>query len=132
MYASSCFLSFFLFHDVTSLHPLSFHRKDFSTCYIHFWGQSPMKIRCFRCTDSVRARTTFRESTRTRSCSRLTTPTASCARAIQKMAFVQCLPCKGPRCIYLRKTIARCLCTLPLNLETFGETKKVLRLQGLA
>ena len=24
----------FLFHDVTSLHPLSFHRNDFSTCII--------------------------------------------------------------------------------------------------
>ena len=26
----------FLFHALTSLHPLSFHRNDFSTCSTHF------------------------------------------------------------------------------------------------
>ena len=26
----------FLFHDLTSLHPPSFHRNDFSTCSTHF------------------------------------------------------------------------------------------------
>ena len=31
-YASSCSLSF---HDMTSLHPLSFHRNDFSTCILY-------------------------------------------------------------------------------------------------
>ena len=37
----------FLFHAVTSIHPPSFHRNDFSTCSIHFsffiLGQSPNK-----------------------------------------------------------------------------------------
>ena len=36
----------FLFHAVTSLHPPSFHRNDFSTCSTHFsfiLGQSPNK-----------------------------------------------------------------------------------------
>ena len=35
-----------LFHALTSLHPLSFHRNDFSTCSTHFsfiLGQSPNK-----------------------------------------------------------------------------------------
>ena len=34
----------FLFHALTSLHPPSFHRNDFSTCSTHFsfiWVQSP-------------------------------------------------------------------------------------------
>ena len=38
---------------------------------------------------------------------------------------VQCLPCKVPRSTVemygKRKTIARCPCTPPLTLETFGE-----------
>ena len=29
-------LVFFLFHALTSLHPPSFHRNDFSTCFTHF------------------------------------------------------------------------------------------------
>ena len=36
----------FLFHALTSLHPPSFHRNDFSTCSTHFsfiLGQSPNK-----------------------------------------------------------------------------------------
>ena len=36
----------FLFHALTSLHPPSFHRNDFSTCSTHFsfiFGQSPNK-----------------------------------------------------------------------------------------
>ena len=31
----------FLFHALTSLHPPSFHRNDFSTCSTHFSLQSP-------------------------------------------------------------------------------------------
>ena len=27
----------FLFHDVTSLHPTTFHRNDFSTCSTNFF-----------------------------------------------------------------------------------------------
>ena len=34
-------LVFFLFHALTSLHPPSFHRNDFSTCSTHFSLQSP-------------------------------------------------------------------------------------------
>ena len=32
----------FLFHEVTSLHPSSFQRNDFSTCSTHFsaWGNA--------------------------------------------------------------------------------------------
>ena len=35
----------FLFHDLTSLHPLSFHGNDFSTCSTHFSlsGKAPTK-----------------------------------------------------------------------------------------
>ena len=34
-----------LFHEVTSLHPPSFQRNDFSTCSTYFFhlGQSPIK-----------------------------------------------------------------------------------------
>ena len=31
----------FLFHALTSLHPPSFHRNDFSTCSTHFSFKSP-------------------------------------------------------------------------------------------
>ena len=33
----------FHFHDVTSLHPPSFHRNDFSTLLFSLLGQSPIK-----------------------------------------------------------------------------------------
>ena len=40
----------FLFHAVTSLHPPSFHRNDFSTCSTHFsffiLRQSPINNDC--------------------------------------------------------------------------------------
>ena len=54
------------------------------------------------------------------------TPTANCAHAgHSENGVVQCLPCKGPRSTVemysKRKTIARCPCTPPLTLETFGE-----------
>ena len=40
-FVSWCSCSF-LFHEVTSLHPPSFHRNDFSTCSTHFffWGKA--------------------------------------------------------------------------------------------
>ena len=37
----------FLFHGVTSLHPPSFQRNDFSTCSTHyFFKKNPIKMRC--------------------------------------------------------------------------------------
>ena len=35
------------FHEVTSLHPPSFQRNDFSTCFTYFfiWGKAPIKMR---------------------------------------------------------------------------------------
>ena len=36
-----------LFHEVTSLHPPSFQRNDFSTCSTYFfWGRAPIKMEC--------------------------------------------------------------------------------------
>ena len=37
-----------LFHEVTSLHPPSFQRNDFSTCstYFFIWGRTPIKMEC--------------------------------------------------------------------------------------
>ena len=37
-----------LFHEVTSLHPPSFQRNDFSTCSTHFfiWGKAPIIMEC--------------------------------------------------------------------------------------
>ena len=37
----------YLFHEVTSLHPPSFYRNDFSTCsHIFQFGAKPQKMRC--------------------------------------------------------------------------------------
>ena len=37
-----------LFHEVTSLHPSSFQRNDFSTCFTYFFicGKAPIKMEC--------------------------------------------------------------------------------------
>ena len=38
-----------LFHELTSLHPSSFQRNDFSTCSTYFsfiWGKAPIKMEC--------------------------------------------------------------------------------------
>ena len=37
-----------LYHEVTSLHPPSLRRNDFSTCttYSSVWGKAPIKMRC--------------------------------------------------------------------------------------
>ena len=39
----------FLFHEVTSLHPPSFQKNDFSTCftYLSAWGKAPIKMMVF-------------------------------------------------------------------------------------
>ena len=36
----------FLFHEMTSLHPPSFQRNDFSTCYTHYlaWGKAQVFV----------------------------------------------------------------------------------------
>ena len=37
-----------LFHELTSIHPPSFHTNDFSTCstYLFIWGKAPIKMEC--------------------------------------------------------------------------------------
>ena len=70
----------FLFHDLTSLHPPSFHRNDFSTCSTHFlmiWGRAP-SVWCF-----VRARRGVRAARASFSaCSPILTPSPSIPRFV--------------------------------------------------
>ena len=74
----------FLFHALTSLHPPSFYKKDFSTCSTHFsfiLGQSPNKndLRCANVNFYVRA------------CAR-----GEPTRATHINGVVQCQPWKSP------------------------------------
>ena len=126
----------FLFHDLTSLHPPSFHGNDFCTCFTLFFvlGQSPMKI-CIQssaqlasaaCAHNIPGGNSKAHTLALFCLSSWKTPTANCAHAgHSENGVVQCLLCKGPRSTVemysKRKTIARCPCTPPLTLETFGE-----------
>ena len=107
MYASSCS---FLFHEVTSLHPPSFHRNDFSTCSTHFsLGVCAARAHVDSCT---------RMPTRT------TPPFYARVMHAYVMASFSVCPWRAPRStvgIYgERKTIAWCPCTSPSTLEMFG------------
>ena len=102
----------FLFHALTSLYPPSFHRNDFSTCSTHFsfliLGQSLIKI--------IAPRAHFYAC----ACRQPT-----CVMHVNGVISVSAVeePHDLPKeCIYSeRKTIAQCLCTPPLTVETFGE-----------
>ena len=97
---------------MTSLHPPSFHRNDFSTCSTHF---------SFIFVFAPRAHVNLCTRMRT-----LTTPPFY-ARVVHAhvMASFSVCPRRAPRStvgIYgERKTIAWCPCTPPLTVETFGE-----------
>ena len=95
---------------MTSLHPPSFHRNDFSTCSTHFSFGGLRRAHVDLCT---RMRT------------RITPPFLLTCNARVCYGVVQCLPVKSPRStvgIYgERKTIAWCPCTSPSTLEMFGE-----------
>ena len=66
---------------LTSLHPPSFHRNDFSTCSAHFsfWGEAPTKKR--------------RARARRLTCARGQLPPFS---RVTRTHVVQCLPVKSP------------------------------------
>ena len=105
---------------MTSLHPPSFHRNDFSTCSTHFsFGAKPQqkfvaRARIYTLRTRMRTRTTPPR------------PLLTCTRACY--GVVQCLPgpMKSPT-IYRRnlrareKTIAWCPYTPPSTVERFGE-----------
>ena len=86
----------FIFDALTSLHPPSFHRNDFSTCSTHFsfiLVQSPQMF------SLRRAHVDFMHAH---------------AHAENLYTRVQIMYCE-------RKTNARCPCTPPSTVETFGE-----------
>ena len=94
---------FLFFHEVTSLHPPSFHRNDFSTCSTHFiLEQSPNKNNSLR-----RARaSTHRHSAH--ACARGQRPAPYAHAHVYVYIYtracygvVQCLPVKNPT-IYRR------------------------------
>ena len=103
----------FLFHEVTSLHPPSFHRNDFSTCSTHFsfflFGHLRVcAVRNYLCT-RMRTRTTppFTH--------------VYCTRMLWRLSVSA--PPRSTVGIYgERKTIAWCPCTPPSTVETFGKT----------
>ena len=115
----------FLFHDLTSLYPLSFHGNDCSTCSTHFslLGKAPTK----------RSATPRRVHARLCACALAHTDYAR-ARAHEPIrdhaenGVVYCSSVKN-RTVYIytlemsgwRVTIARRSCTPPLPLEAFSE-----------
>ena len=105
----------FLFHDLTSLHPPSFHRNDFSLVPLIFLilGQSLINnVPCF-----VRGASRAHAYLRTHG----QRPFYTC---MQMASFCACSR-GGPRSAVemysWSKMIARCPCTPPSTLETFGE-----------
>ena len=103
----------FLFHEVTSLHPPSFHRNDFSTCSTHFsfiLVQSP-KVYFAQRSRRLHARACARgEPTRAR------TRRAQCQP--WKTAYGRSWGTARERSVSVH---ARCPCTPQSTVETFGE-----------
>ena len=109
----------FLFHALTSLHPPSFHRNDFSTCSTHFsfiLVQSPEMFSLRRAQTRMRTRRTYRA--RTRKWRRFSVSRGRAPRSTIGMYGE-------------RKTNARCPCTLPSTVETFGEEISSKEIAGL-
>ena len=103
----------FLFHALTSLHPPSFHRNDFSSCSTHFsfiLGQSPNK-------NWRRAHLNFMhahaQADNLHPCTHTLMASFSVSRGRAPRATIG---------VYgERKTNARCPCTPPSTVERFGE-----------
>ena len=113
----------FLFHAVTSLHPPSFHRNDFSTCSTHFFilGQAPSKMWCFVLVLSPLAHT-LRTRMRIWTTARTRVVVYTCVRCMQMASFAVCSrggPGSTVDMYGCSKTIARCPCTPPSTLVTF-------------
>ena len=94
----------FLFHALTSLHPPSFHRNDFSTCsFIHF-GAKPRDVFLRRAhVDFMHAH--------------------AHAENLHVHALASFSVSRGRATIGIygeRRTIAWCPCTPPSTMETFG------------
>ena len=105
---------FLSFHEVTSLHPPSFHRNDYSTCSTHISF-------CVKQQSLSRARA---RRLYARACARgQRPPFYACVHAHVMASFSVC-PRRAPRStvgIYgERKTIAWCPCTPPSTMA-FGE-----------
>ena len=95
----------FLFHALTSLHPPSFHRNDFSTCSTHF-GAKPQ--------DAQRARRLY-----ARACGE---PTRARTRKWRRSVSGRGRALRSTIGMYgERKTNARYPCTPQSTVETFGE-----------
>ena len=95
---------------MTSLHPPSFHRNDFSTCSTHFsFGASPNK-------NASRERRRVRHAHAHAD----NAPLGPYAHVYTRMLWRRSV--SSPTIYYgERKTIAWCPCTPPSTLKTFGE-----------
>ena len=119
----------FLFHVLTSLHPPSFHRNEFSTCSTHFsfiLVQSPKMFSLRRLYARACARG---EPTRARRFMHAhahadNAPLLRTCNVRACYGVVQRLPMKSPT-IYRRNLRRekndRLVCTPPSTVETFGE-----------
>ena len=110
----------FLFHDLTSLHPPSFHRNDFSTCSTHFsfWDKASSKMcHVFFAGGGCARRPRIDAHAHVHG----QRPFTTCMQMASFCAFSRGGPRSAVEMYGWSKTIARCPCTPPSTLVTFGE-----------